>query len=597
MNSKRSRLILAILAFAVSAASISAFDMRTAFAQDEKEQAAKGRVGSPFVPRRVLVRFRSEVSGDRIRGIVAATGALRAKELSKTGVQVVELPAGVNEEFFLAAFKARPDVVFAELDRVLVPAEMTPDDPSYGSQWHLPNISSGSAWVTTTGASNVVIAILDTGVDSTHPDLASKMVGGWNTYDGNSDTTDATGHGTSVAGAATAAGNNGIGVASVAWGCQIMPVRVSDPGGSALASTIATGLVWAADNGARVANISYECSSLDTVIAAAQYFQGMGGVVTVAAGNNGISNTTADNRYVLTSSATTSTDTVASWSNTGSNIDVAAPGSGIVTTLRGGGYGAVTGTSMSAPVVAGIAALVMSANSNLNPDQVQTIIKQSADDFGTTGWDSGFGWGRVNASRAVESAVMTTGTPDLTAPSVSMLTPGSEEAVADVIIIEAAAGDNVGVAAVTLSLDGNVVGSFSVAPYNFAWDTTTESNGSHTLSATATDFAGNSDTISISVTVANLLPGAAPPTISITSPRQNARVSGSVSVYVAAADDLAVTKVELYVDGALQTTSRSAPFTTKWDTKKVKAGTHTLQCKAYDGSGNSTMSAVVTVSK
>jgi hypothetical protein len=252
---------------------------------------------------------------------------------------------------------------------------------------------------------------------------------------------------------------------------------------------------------------------------------------------------------------------------------------------------------MSAPIVAGVAALVMSANPNLNPDQVQTVIRQSADDLGTTGWDTGFGWGRVNAARAVESALMTAGTPDVTAPSVLMLTPGSGESVSELIIVEAAASDNIGVASLSLSIDGMVVGSFSQAPYNFVWDTTVESNGDHTVSATATDFAGNIDNVSITVTVANLLPGAEPPTISITSPRPNVKVNGVVSVHVATADDLEVTKVELYVDGSLHATSRTAPFTIKWETKKVRNGSHILQCKAYDGSGNSTMSSPVTVSK
>ena len=597
MKNKRSNVILTVLVFVLAFASVSSFDWSRAFAQEQTRQFEKARLGSPVVPRRVLVRFRNDVSQDRIRGLVVAAGALHAKELSNTGVQMVELPAGVDEEFFLSAFKAQSDVLFAELDYILAPAEMTPDDPSYPSQWHLPIISSGAAWDTTSGGSNVIIAILDTGVDSGHPDLSSRMTAGWNCYEDNADTADVTGHGTAVAGTAAAAGNNSVGGASVAWGCQIMPVRISDPAGYAAVSTIATGLIWAADNGARVANVSYACTNFDTIITAAQYFQSKGGVVAVAAGNDGAYGAAADNPYVLTASATTSTDVVASWSNTGANIDVAAPGSAIFTTLRGGGYGTVSGTSYAAPVAAGVAALVISANASLNASQVQTIVKQSADDLGTSGWDAGFGWGRVNAARAVEQAVNTGGTPDVDAPTVSMLTPGGGATVSAVVIVEASANDNIGVASVTLHLDGAVLSNYSAAPFNFAWDTITASNGAHTLSATASDFAGNSSSASITVTVNNVVAGAAPPTISITSPVQNKRVSGVVSVIVAARDDLAVTKVQLFVDGAPVVTSQAAPFTTKWDTKKVKVGIHTLQCKAYDGSGNTTMSATVTVTK
>jgi hypothetical protein len=141
-----------------------------------------------------------------------------------------------------------------------------------------------------------------------------------------------------------------------------------------------------------------------------------------------------------------------------------------------------------------------------------------------------------------------------------------------------------------------VVGSFSEGPFLTAWDTLSASNGAHTLSALARDFAGNTTGASIQVSVSNT-PGAKPPQISITSPAQNARVSGAVSVYVNATDDLGVTKVELYVDGTMKDSVRSAPFTAKWDTKKVAAGTHTLMCKAYDGSGNATWSSAVTVTK
>jgi hypothetical protein len=256
----------------------------------------------------------------------------------------------------------------------------------------------------------------------------------------------------------------------------------------------------------------------------------------------------------------------------------------------------MSGTSFSAPITAGVAALVLSANASLNASQVQYIVKHSATDLGVAGWDSGSGWGRLNAATAVDQALSTIGTSDVTAPIVSMLSPGSGSSVSGVIIVEASANDNIGVASVTLSLDGIVVGNYSEGPFSLAWDTMTSSNGSHTLSATARDFAGNSGGASRNVTVSNA-PGSMPPQISITSPTQNARVSGSVSVYANATDDLSVTKVELYVDGKMITSSRSAPFTTKWDTKKVIAGTHTLQCRAYDGNGNTTLSSSVSVIK
>ena len=202
-------------------------------------------------------------------------------------------------------------------------------------------------------------------MDGTHPDLVPNLVPGWNTYDNNSNSADVYGHGTEVAGTVAASGNNGMGVASVAFGCKLMPVRISDTSGLGYSSTVASGLTWAADHGARVANISYEFTGDSAVDSAAQYFDSKGGVVTVSAGNYSTVLTIPDDPNVLTVSATDSNDDIASWSNTGTPIDLAAPGVNIWTTTMGGGYSPASGTSFSAPTAAGVAALVISANPSL----------------------------------------------------------------------------------------------------------------------------------------------------------------------------------------------------------------------------------------
>jgi hypothetical protein len=575
---------------------VSSFQGGGSFAAVAQDRAHLSRSGSPFVAGRVLVKFRSDVSSNRVSGLLSSLGAVGSKEIEGSRVRIVELPAGLDEEFAAQAFKAQPEVEFVELDRILAPDELIPDDPNYVNQWHLPKIASPTAWAATTGSPTVTIAILDTGVDSSHPDLASKIVPGWNCYDNNDNTADVHGHGTTVAGAAAASSNNALGVASVAWGCQIMPVRISDPAGYASVSTIATGLSWAADHGARVANISYACSTFSTISSAAQYFQGNGGVVTISSGNNGIYDSTPDNPYVITVGATTSTDALASWSNTGNYLDLAAPGVSIQTTTRGGGFGSTSGTSYSSPIVAGVAALMLSANPDLNPDQVQTLLRQSADDLGTAGWDPGFGWGRVNAAQAVTLATSTVGTPDLMPPVVSVLSPSNGSSVSSTVTVQASASDNVGVVSVSFSVDGTVIGTDSDAPYSLNWDTTTFSNATRTLTATASDYAGNQSSEAVSVTVSNV-PGAQPPSITIVSPTQGSTISGSVSVLVNATDDLGVKQVDLYVDGVLKSSAKRAPFTTKWDARRASAGAHTLQCVARDANGNSSSSQVVTVYK
>jgi len=549
-----------------------------------------------FVPGRVLVKFRSNVGLDHARQIVAALGVREDGVLPATGVLVLNLPDQADEAAFANALADRPDVEFAELDRMVQPAEVTPNDPWFANwEGHLKRIQAPTAWATTVGSSNVVIAILDTGVDANHEDLAGKIVPGWNTYNNNSTTTDVSGHGTAVAGTAAAASNNGVGVASVCWLCRIMPVRVSDMTGYATYSSIANGLTWAADHGARVANISYIVSDSSTVTSAAQYFQGKGGVVTSSAGNYSTFSNSVDNPYILTVSATDYFDVIYSYSNTGKNIDVAAPGDSFSTQM-GGGYVSTGGTSYSAPIVAGVAALVLSANPSLSANQVQDIVKQSADDLGAAGWDPIYGAGRVNAARAVSMAAAG-GTVDTVPPAVGFMYPNNGLDVSGPITVQISATDNSGVSAVELSVDGTSIGSTAISPYAFQWDSRLVANGSHSFSARATDLRGNVSSSSITVNVRNLIVDTTPPSIAISSPANGSKVSLNLPVYVNASDNTNVARVDLYVDGVLVSASSSAPFTTKWNTKKVATGAHNLQCRAYDAVGNSGASQIVTVYK
>jgi thermitase len=550
------------------------------------------RGDSPFVPGRVLVKFRSNIGLDQARQIVAALGAREADLLPATGVLVLDLPEQADEAAFANALASRPDVEFAELDRINRPAEIIPNDPWYLNEWHLTTIAAPAAWSVTTGSQNIVIAILDTGVDSNHPDLQDKIVSGWNVYDNNSDTRDVGSHGTGVAGTAAASSNNATGVTSVCWGCKIMPIRVSDINGYATDSSIASGLTWAADHGARVANVSYIVSSSSTVTSGAKYFQSKGGVVTVSAGNNGSFISSQDNPYVLTVTASNVYDQLYAWSNTGNNIDMSAPGQ-VYTTIPGASYTNAAGTSFSAPIVAGVAALVMSANPSLTATQVQDVLKKSADDLGPAGWDSSYGWGRVNASRAMSLAVGAQPV-DVAPPVVSFISPTNGTSVSGSVSVAVNASDDTGVTSVAVTIDGSLMTSFVATPYAFSWNTVSIPDGSHLLSAIATDAAGNTATNTISLTVRNSSDTTAP-SISVISPSDGAKVSGTVTVTVNATDDTGITRVELYIDSVLQSSSTSAPFDTKWNTRKAKAGSHTVQCKAYDSAGNVGRSQVYTV--
>jgi subtilisin family serine protease len=235
-------------------------------------------------------------------------------------------------------------------------------------------------------------------------------------------------------------------------------------------------------------NISYEMSASSTVASAAQYFQNRGGVVTIAAGNSAAYLSISDNPYVLTVSATDDQDNLASWSNMGTIVDVSAPGVNIYTTFAGGGYGPVSGTSFAAPVTAGVAALVLATNPSLSGAQAQSIVKKAVDDLGTPGWDGQYGYGRVNAAAAV-AAAMNGNVADNIPPSVGFVSPKNGGTVAATTSVEVSAADNNAVASVTLKVDGFRSRTDTFAPYTFALNTMGLPNGTHTLTAVASDAA------------------------------------------------------------------------------------------------------------
>jgi|SRR5579863_6532629 len=550
----------------------------------------------PHVPSRLLVGFRQGVPDAQVDAVVQSLQGGGREQIPGTSVQVVSLPANADENAVSNAFKNRPEVEFVEFDEVVPVSTVTPDDPSYSS-WQSPylsQISAPAAWSSSTGSASVVIAIIDTGVNGTHPDLASKMVAGWNIYDKNSDTSDVYGHGTEVAGTAAAETNNGLGVAGVCWQCLIMPVRVSDTKGTATYSAMASGISWAASHGAKVANLSYEASASSTVAQAAQGFVNAGGVVTIAAGNEGIFISSPDNPYVLTVGAIDTTNALYSWSNYGNIIDLVGPGC-VYTTTNGGGYGPACGTSFSAPVVAGVAALMFSANPTLTPASVMSMLDQSATDLGAPGWDTTFGWGDVNASGAVTLALTGTTTGG-TGPSVSITTPASNTTVSGMVATTASATSTSGISSVTFLVDGGLLCTVNTSPYTCGWNSGNYFNGSHSVSATARDATGNSSTASVTVNVSNGS-DVTPPTISITSPASGTTVSKTVSITTSSSDNVGVVSVDLYVDNALNATTTTAPFSFKWNTSHVASGSHILKAVAHDAAGNTGASPLVMVYK
>jgi len=286
------------------------------------------------------------------------------------------------------------------------PPPVYPNDSYYGSQWGLNQVRAPEAWALSKGQ-GVLIAVLDTGTDYIHPDLSGKVRTDidWDFVNNDDNARDDHGHGTHVSGIAAAATNNSIGVAGLGWDASILPLKVLDSRGQGTTAELIPAIYRAADRGARVINMSlgglYSCPSNLQAAVDSAYSRGV--LLVAAAGNNGANLTVAPANcaHVLGVAATNSSDTWASFSNSGDHVSVAAPGTSIYSTLWGGGYGYMDGTSMATPFVAGLAALVYARFPTYTPDQAASAILDNAQDLGSTGWDIYYGCGRIDAFRAL----------------------------------------------------------------------------------------------------------------------------------------------------------------------------------------------------
>lgn len=548
--------------------------------------------GADWVKGRILVQPRAGLDAAEFEKVLKPHGGHALKKIKGVNVQIVELPGNASEKAVINSLRKHKYIKFAELDYILH-ADKTSNDFYTPSEWHLNKMLVSSAWDISLG-NGITVAILDTGVDATHPDLAGQLVPGWNMFDNNADTTDVYGHGTMVAGVVGAASDNTIGVSSLAWQAKIMPVRISGTDGMASISTIADGLVWAADHGARVANISYAVSGYATVQNAAQYMKNKGGVTVVSAGNSGALDSSPADDTMISVSATDSNDVKTSWSTYGPFVDVSAPGAGIWTTTRGGGYSAVSGTSFSSPATAGTVTLMLAANPKLNPVDVENLLKTTVVDLGTAGWDQNYGFGRVNTFAAVQAAAQSV-SRDLSAPVVSIGSPGNNSTVSGWVSVDASASDNVGVTHVDLLVNGVLVATDNASPYAFSWDSTKVADGAAQLVAYAYDAAGNySASPVVMLNVKNAV-DTTPPTVTITSPINGSKVSTKVLIIAEAKDNIAVANTSLYIDGMLATTVTGGSLSYNWNMRRVSAGTHTISVKAVDTSGNAATSSIQVV--
>ena len=390
--------------------------------------------GKNYSSEKIIVKFKPELSIQSTEKILQAYQPKSYRLIPRVEAYVVQVGGGTTVEETLAALQQNPDVLYAEPDYKLRLCT-TPNDQLFRYQYALSNpggvlqipgsptgkaqadIRITGAWDYVKGDPNVLVAVLDTGVDYTHPDLVNKVIShGQDFVNNDNDAYDDNGHGTHVAGIIGAETNNTEGIAGVAWNCRILPGKIISADGQGDYDWLIQALVWAADFSSGQAKVGVINMSLGgdqpdpALEAALKYAYNKGIVLVAATGNDGgpVLYPAAYDQYVLAVAARDYNDPIADFSNYGSQVDVAAPGVWILScypvALTDPGYlpyAFASGTSMAAPHVAGFAALIKSAKPWLSVDDIMKIIEYTPDDIGTAGRDDYAGYGRINTQRAL----------------------------------------------------------------------------------------------------------------------------------------------------------------------------------------------------
>jgi type VII secretion-associated serine protease mycosin len=274
-------------------------------------------------------------------------------------------------------------------------------------QYNLPMIETNRGWNVSKGAEQVIIGVVDTGVDLNHPDLQGRLLAGYNTISPNSKPSDDVGHGTHVAGIISANVNNREGIAGMTWNNKILPVKALDQSGAGTSYSVAEGIIWAADHGAKVINLSLgNYADANFLHEAIKYAYNKDIVIVAATGNDNTERPGYPAAYpeVLSVSATNYNMERASFSNYGDYIDVMAPGESIASTYPNNQYAALSGTSMASPHVAALAGLIRSVNPKLKNTEVMDIIRGNVIDLGESGRDKYYGFGQIDVYAALQAA-------------------------------------------------------------------------------------------------------------------------------------------------------------------------------------------------
>jgi len=371
---------------------------------------------SHYYENEIVVHFREQISDKELMQI---SKEIDTKWVRKMGYAYVFHADNMNypelKTYFTNQYKpnyVEPHYLYLTNDikskSTTTVSPIIPNDLLFSKyQWNLPAIETNKGWDLSKGSTDVVIAVVDTGADLEHPDLKGNLVQGYNVIDPSKPPTDDVGHGTHVSGIIGAVVNNNEGVAGISWYNKVMPIKALDSSGAGTTYSVAEGIIWAADHGAKVINMSLgNYADSEFLHDAVKYAYNQDVVIVAATGNDNTERPGFPAAYpeVFAVSATDSNMKRASFSNYGDYIDVVAPGASIASTYLDNQYAALSGTSMASPHVAALAGLIRSRNPNLNNEEVMGMMRESVVDLGDKGRDKYFGYGQVDIYKALRAA-------------------------------------------------------------------------------------------------------------------------------------------------------------------------------------------------
>jgi len=377
---------------------------------DDLLEPAAGSIEPDIQSGVVLYKMLENVQPNQLKslnGLLKGQGLLKEMPMGPSGVTMARFDGSSHgrEKAISKMLQKSGLVAFAEPD-YKVELSVEANDSDFTDQWHHKVVKTPNAWEVTTGDRSVLVAVCDTGVDTDHPDLADnlRMDLAWNAHEDSTYVRDTNGHGTGTIGVLGALGNNYTGVAGINWNVDIIPIRIaiSDSNSGAYTSTMAKCIEYAADQGAKIVNMSYTGVYSSTVDSASQYLRDKGGLLFMAAANSGEEQTWPDFPSSIAVAATDQNNERASFSNWGEFVDITAPGVSIRTTYKNNSYTNYSGTSFSSPLVAGIGALMVAVNPNITPSEIENGLLSTAVNIGD---EYIFGSGLANAEAAVQYAL------------------------------------------------------------------------------------------------------------------------------------------------------------------------------------------------